>query len=462
MARLPEGLRAGGAELWAARGRREEAGCFEAFRQAAFAKPEWVLEAADFLVHCFEGREPVLAGWTGIGELMQELSSGGAMLTLTVVTEWVMGGERRRLLPFADAVLASRAHLTAEPTLDVMLALASTLAFLRPARARDLLAHVEACRRDGVAVDRAAHAEAVWRVACGQVVAAGEEEVRSFWDQRLSRGSEDGGWDQAEEQRALRDLAMWWREEEPAAARFRAVLPADWDARRDRWAGPRSGSEALGEERVAESRQVENEDVDSDVVDEEGPRHWVMAAGSWWQGFLVGGLTGVVIAALVFMVFEWNAARHRSQAVSEVEPGERPVSPQAAREVERLEEELRFLGNVESLREVSWDKASRMLMGETPDLPYDSRLYAELLVLLHWAPSRDPITRFHVAELLLRRAPTGDLVTLWEEVAEANEEMRPAIAHAAREALAMVTASWTDELRERLGRLAELSQEEPE
>ena len=118
---------------------------FLTFREAAFRDSATVAPSARFLTSLYDGDEALLAGWVQPAELVQELSAGQADLSLAVAGHWAVTKDWPRVIQITDALLTARMHLRSDNALSIMCALCTTLAFRRPHRANDLLAHVEEC-----------------------------------------------------------------------------------------------------------------------------------------------------------------------------------------------------------------------------------------------------------------------------------------------------------------------------
>ena len=462
---LPEAVLATGRALAAAVEREDESGMEMAlarFLEAGFGQLEQVPASAAFIARLFEGRESWVSRRLQTQELIQEMASGQAILTCVVASEWVMEREFVKLIRLADGMLAARLHLRAPDCLDLMLATACSLAVLKHARAVSLLHHVEACQKDGVAVDEGLLAEARHRVAVGAVVAAADQATREMWDQRLAKPGREWSWSSLQERKALRDLAEWLEPGHPAAADFERVVPPAWW---DLWLRQQLTSASPAQE------QAEGNAIDDTVEAKPETANWV---GARWTGdeaplvpswerwlrlgwFLAGGLVGVLVAVL----FSSRSAAPAPEAA--VSPPEVPkaiaiASPSSLTWLEeeraRLTEELANVGRLGAVKAASWVENAAFLTGRTPELPVQSQMYRKLLVLLHLDPPQDTETRGMVPRLLLRRGADEETLRLWERCVEARSLMTGQIAATAREALNEPALTWTEAQRQRLEKLA--------
>ncbi len=468
LAGLPESLCAAAEKLIEAVSAGDEA-THEAglmrFLEEGFSKLEQVPASAAFLARLYEGSESWLARRVQTQELIQELSSGQAMLTCVVAGEWVMERDFVKLTRLADGMLAARQHLRAPDCLDLMLATASSLALMKNTRAASLLHHVEDCQAAGAEVDGELLREARRRVVAGTVIAAADQATREMWDQRLEKPAREWSWSSPQERQALRDLAEWLEPGHPATADFaRLVPPAWWDL----WMRQ---EEAVTESTPAEPPPVAAAPAATNPPEKRGEvASWAGARlggaedgfqsiGSEWRSrlgwFLGGGVAGV-LAAMLF----GRGGELPEKPVTPMVPKAVPAGPRAAagwlnEERERLAGELEHVGRLGTVKAANWSENAAFLTGRTPQLPAQSQMYRNLLTLLHLDPPQDAETRARVPRLLLMRAADEETVRLWERCVEADSGMTPEIAAAAREALNQPSLPWTAQQRERLERLAE-------
>lgn len=477
IAGLPEGVKAPADALLLAAGSGDEAAHEEAFRrflEGVFIRPELVAEGAAFLARAYEGREEWLARHLGTPELVQEMATGQALLTCVAAGEWVARRDFTRLLRLAEGMLAARMHLRSADCLDLMLAMASTLAVMKQQKAAALVSHVEERRREGVTVDETLLAEARHRLTVADVVGAANQATREMWDQRLLQPGREWTWTSDQERQALRDLAEWLPRGHAACADFARIVPVSWWDLWEAWQ-PRQEAATPDEELRNEPAAVEaaawtgglltgesaEEPAEARLED---PVEELRLRLGW---FVAGGVIGA-LAAVLLQVFSSekpgeNGPREAESVGTEtVRAGETAlgsgVQGSAAltwcrEERERLAEELVHVGRLGAVRAAGWGENAAFLTGLTPDLPSQSQMYRKMLTLLHLDPPQDAETRAMVPRLLLRRGADEQLVSLWERCLEAGLGMRPEIAAAAREALDQPALNWTAEQRERLRRL---------
>ena len=460
---------------------------FRRFVDVGFSNPEWVAESAVFLTRAFADHEGWLARQLGIQELIQEMSCGQAALTCVIAGEWVMARDAVKLGRLAEGMLAARMQLRQPDCLDLMLGVALSLALVKPSRAQSLLAHVEECRRAGVAVDEELLDEVKRRLQMVEVIGAADQATRQMWDERLSQPHREWSWHKPSELKALRELAEWLVPEHPAAAAFAKVVPPAWwelwlsqkgtkaevaDVQQVLPLKPIVATKAGG---AIESALPVNDDIDQSsaaelagVEDESLQHHLESRLRLGW--FTAGGVLGALVAVILQMMESGfqndtliEGAKETSAKIEAASGGAEEGEPNYAdneagewcrRERARLVEELEPVTRLGAVASGKWADHSIFLTGQTPELPVASGMFRKVLTLLHLEPPRDPETRMNIPRLLLRRAQDEEVIVLWERCIEAETGLSAEIAAAAAESLDQPSMPWTEQQRQRLAKLA--------
>jgi|GEM_PF-5297955 len=436
------------------------------FIEGVFNHPLLVPKGAAFLTQAYEGREAWLSKHLGTPELVQEMATGQALLTCVAAGEWVARRDFTRLLRLAEGMLAARLHLRAPDCLDLMSAMASTLALIKQPKALALISHVEECRREGLGIDEGLLAEARHRLQLADVVGAANQSTRELWDQRLLNPSKDWTWSSEQERQMLLDLAEWLPPGHPASADFARIVPSVWwdllQARHQ--ALPSIELKAAPEPRLEEAAAWTGGMLEPEALEEikEGEVESETGLRVRLGWFVAGGLTGALAVVLLQVLTGGGAESKVPSAIpvtASVQTASAGVEGSAATlwcnaEKERLAGELVHVGRLGAVKAAGWRENAGFLTGLTPDLPSQSQMYRKMLVLLHLDPPQDPETRSMVPRLLLRRAADEELVSLWERCRDAGVALGPEIAAAAREALDQPSLSWTPDQRKRLIKLS--------
>lgn len=435
-------------------------GALRVFFAEVFNRPDVVAEGAAFLARAYEGREAWLAQRVGTPELVQEMATGQAMLTCLAAGEWVMRRDFTRLVRLSDGMLAARMHLRSEDCLDLMLAMASTLALVKQPRAVSLVNHVQDCQREGSVIDEGLLQEAKQRLQIADVIGAANQATREMWDLRFLSPAKSWDWSGPQERQALRDLGEWLTPEHAAGETFAKIVPVVWW---DLWWVRSQKVEAV--EREAEVASwtgglLTPEAVGDVSSGEEGNGLAEQRLRLGW--FVAGGVTGALAAVLLQVMAGGDGeAKVDEMNVVEVERSSGKPGGEAAAwceaERERLADELVHVGRLGAVKASGWAENAGFLSGLTADLPSQSQMYRKMLELLHLDPPQDAETRKMVPRLLLRRGADEELVGLWERCVERGSGMRLEIAAAAREALQQPALHWTTEQRTRLQKLCEVN-----
>ena len=460
---------------------------FADFCSTAYAKPEWVGAASTFLAEQFEGREEELADMARVPDLIIELASGHYALSFMAASVWAERCDIARMARMAEALMAKLAVKSmpaSAEVVDLMLALATSLAISRYARAEQL---VQVATPLAMAEHQQALAEARQWLAIGRLVRAGDQEVRDLWDQRLRRPRQRWTWDQPVEQAALAQLAEAMTSDSEGLAWFQPVVPACW------WdLALRRAAESAAR---PETRTVEEEPREKPPAIESTPAVTGRPVVIWHAvPFFVGGLVGAWAFALGVWLGPFDLVRPTqpepaAAAVpvaaakdNPVPAEERPVQgdttqrlPETAEppvakapaatpapadhpdRVWREEEKARLLAEhpelaswSESFRSGTWTEHRAVLEGADPALSKDNPEYARLLVWLHLAPAADPEVNARVPGLLAAYQPESFVLDLWQRLIYPGSPNAALIKQAARTEHHERPQSWSPSQRARL------------
>jgi hypothetical protein len=470
---LPEEMKGlADALLQAAEGSDEEQEeALRKFVEGVFNDPKIVSIGAAFLAEVYEGREGWLAKRIGTPELVQEMAAGQALLTCVAAGEWVARRDFTRLLRLGDGMLAARLHLRGPDCLDLMSAMASTLALIKQQKALALVSHVEDCQREGVVIDQGLLAEARHRLQLADVVGAANQTTREMWDQRLLNPNKEWTWDSPKERQALLELAEWLTPGHPASGDFAKVVPgAWWDLLQARVLSQSAEEAPLaplspasdGASAWTGGMLVPEPPGETGEATEDAKDVQLQVRLGW---FVAGGVFGALV---VVLLHAFSGGTPKSDVPSAIpvtaayleaagkgnSKGNAAAIQWCEEERVRLTEELVHVGRLGTVKAAAWTENVNFLTGRTPDLPSQSQMYRKMLVLLHLDPPQDKETRTMVPRLLLRRSADEELVALWERCLEAGVPLQEEIAAGAKEALEQPSLSWTAEQRQRLEKLS--------
>jgi hypothetical protein len=462
---------------------------FADFCSVAYAKPEWVGAASAFLAEQFEGREEELADMARVPDLIIELASGHYALSFMAASVWAERCDIARLARMAEALMAKLAVKSmpaSAEVVDLMLALATSLAISRYARAEQL---VQVATPLAMAEHQQALAEARLWLAIGRLVRSGDQEVRDLWDQRLRRPRHRWTWELPVEQAALAQLADVMTPTAEGLAWFQPVVPACWWDLALRRATERAA--------VSETRVVEEEPREKPPTAEPTPVVSGRPVVVWHTvPFFVGGLVGAWAFALGVWLGPFDLVRptENEPAAAEVPvaavkespaPAEdRPVqgdttqrlpatvespvatspapasSPTPADHPDRVwreEEKARLLAEhpelaswAESFRSGTWTEHRALLEGADTALPKDDPEYVRLLVWLHLAPAADAEVNARVPGLLATYQPESFVLDLWQRLIYPGSPNAAQIKQAARFEHHDRPQSWSPSQRARL------------
>lgn len=465
-AELPEELRPSGLALVRALSVKVAvAEHFDAFCGQAFSKPEWAAAASPVVAELFEDDEDILAELARIPDLIIEMSTGQVAITCMVASRWAARGETHRLSRLADALVAS--HACKSPcAVEVMLALAATLAVTRLSRAEQLF-------QAALPLVKEEHGEAVadakmW-LAVGRVVCSASQEERDFWDVRLRRPKAPWEWESEQERRALAGLADQIRPGMAGGERYQAVVPACWwelamtAAARQEAAVPAAKGEGGFQPRAQDlgSHAPAQESVpraSQDVVPIPGKtgsrgRGRALFVIGWACGALAMALTTLLLPQQIVGRLVSGSGKPRTGAMGELTvPSKTPAEMEAWRlqNLKRMEEDMaEFAKQQTTAKRGTWRECEKLLLGHTEQLPHDSSEYVKLLVWLHLDPPLDAEVRRQVANLLLGRIQRG-AITLWEELSYPGSANADVIRDAALAALNDTSYTWSDTDKARL------------
>lgn len=461
---------------------------FADFCSAAYAKPEWVGAASTFLAEQFEGREEELADMARVPDLIIELASGHYALSFMAASVWAERCDIARMARMAEALMAKLAVKSmpaSAEVIDLMLALATSLAISRYARAEQL---VQVATPLATAEHHQALAEARQWLAVGRLVRSGDQEVRDLWDQRLRRPRHRWTWEQPVEQAALAQLAEVMTPDAEGLAWFQPVVPACWWDLALRRASERAAR--------PETRTVEEEPREKPATAEPSqviPRTpvviwhavpffvgglvgaWAFALGVWLGPFDLVRPTKDEPAAAVPVVAEKDApapaedrpvqgdttqrlpATPAPAVVTAPPPAATPAPANHPDRVWREEEKARLLAEhpelaswSESFRSGTWAEHRALLEGADPALPKDDPEYARLLVWLHLAPAADAEVNARVPGLLAAYQPESFVLDLWQRLIYPGSPNAALIKQAARTEHHERPQSWSPSQRARL------------
>ena len=186
-----------------------------------------------------EGRTALVVLGVKIPQMIDELESGGAVVTHAVLGFWEGTRDTERLITMAEAVMADTARLGNQDSAIVALRLGLEIGFLRPALATALITfafpHVDRQARDQLIP------QVEQQATLGNLMSGLRREQTAFWHERLRNPRHSWDWKDKASQDALDYLA---REAAPRWSGFgiiRQVAPPDWFARLEKEMGKRQG-----------------------------------------------------------------------------------------------------------------------------------------------------------------------------------------------------------------------------
>lgn len=424
--RLPAEIRACQEQLRAA---RQNGGnvrkVFDDLCALAFSKPEWAGPASDFIADEFEGDAETLASMARVPDMIIELSEGHAAMTFMVASHWATKGETEHLSRLAEAMVAAHSRIVGVEAVELMLAVCTSIAVVKHAKAEQLLAATRQALKDE---HHESLRDAEMWLAIGRIVRTATVEERRLWDERLRRPRVEWTWRKPLERRALEHLVDHLGVGVEGSQAYRAVVPpAWWDLlmrrSRERMESPELVPMAPPMERTEVATETPRTSIRAVEV-----RHRVLAP------FIAGAILGV----LGGLFGSWMGAGTLKEptAVAGVS-GDMEAIP-SWRE-SRIREYERELGDLalewEKVQQGTWEDNSELLMGFTSQLPADGSRYRKFLEWLMLDPPRDSQTREMVTHLLIHRFPDDHLLDLWEGIVLDEAPHSGELKEAARDAL---------------------------
>ncbi len=486
---------------------------FDAFCVQAFSKPDWAVPASAFIGELFEDNEDRLAELVRVPDLVIELGCGQAAVACTVASKWATRGETHRLSRLAESIIAAQGTMKNPAAVEVMLALAATLAITRPSRAEQLFnaAHPLASEEHAESL-----ADAKRWLNGGRVLASAPQEIRDLWDTRLRRPRMPWKWESAEERKALTALtehlspecelvplvkkivpACWWDLFEQKAAEDIA-LRAELDAAREQQP---AGSSSVNAASPFEDSPQAARKPDRNWDDDDDMPLGVHPKASGMARFVLGWGVGVFLMGLSFFMAP-DAMYHAikdfrsslmggestppaSPAASPTaktatsEPAKSPASPQASAEQKstavppappvpelsgkawRETQAQKFARHntaiahlFEQVKRGKWNDNQMILSGHNPELPFADEKYLQLLVWLHLDPPPDAETCQHLPLLLLERADSS-VLAVWEGISYPGSPNAEDIRRTARQVYPDKLNIWSRDDAERLRLIAQ-------
>ena len=454
---LPEELRASAKGLLRAMvGKVAVPGHFDAFCCQAFSKPEWAAAGSLLIAEMFEQDEDQLAELARIPDLVIEMGSGEVNVTCMVASRWAARGETHRLSRLADAIVASHASRNA-CAVDVMLALAATLAVTRFSRAEQLYNAAQPLAGEE---HREALADAKRWLAAGRVVCSAVQDERDFWDVRLRKPKTAWTWRSKAELDALDHLSECMTTDMEGADLYKAVLPENWwnlavkfAQQQEKLLNVTQKLATVKTENGASPKPSPELVPAAGRVPREIPLH--PQAGPlarfilpWFCGCLAMLITVLVPVLVLPREFVLGILDTLKPAVALSTPAE--MEAWRKQELQKKAAEMKPFEAQHALAKTGgWQENEKVLSGKSQELPFDSPQYLNMLVCLHLDPPKDEEVRLRVCKLLLERVK-GNAITLWEMLTYPGSANAAEIKIAARNGLADAAYQWNDDEKKRL------------
>ena len=453
-AEVPEELRASAKGLLRAVSTKVAVpGHYDAFCCQAFSKPEWAAASSVLIAEMFEQDEDQLAELARIPDLVIEMGSGQVNVTCMVASRWAARGETHRLSRLADAIVASHASKNA-CAVDVMLALAATLAVTRFSRAEQLYSAALPLASEE---HQEVLADAKRWLAAGRVVCSAAQEERDFWDVRLRKPKAAWTWRSKAEREALDHLADFLTKDLDGAELYKAVLPECWwelalkylQQQEKLVLALQKQEAAKLESGVSQKAQPEPYPAAGRMPREALPRPHAGPLARfllpWFCGCLAMMLTVVVLPReFVVRVLDTLKPKEVLSTSAEMEAWRKDALLKKAAEMAQYapQQSLAKTGD--------WQENERVITGQSKELPFESPQYLQLLVWLHLDPPQNEEVRMQVCTQLLKRVK-ADAISLWELLVYPGSRNATEIKKAASEALSDPSFQWSEEEKKRLG-----------
>lgn len=442
---------------------------FDALCGQAFSKPEWAAAASPLIAEIFEQEEDLLAELARIPDLIIEMSCGQVAMTCMVASRWAARVETHRLTRLAESMIASHTCKNAA-SVDIMLALAATLAVTRHSRAEQLY-------NAALPLSGPEHQEAIadarqW-LAAGRVVCSISQDERDFWDTRLRKPKQAWTWQSKEERHALETLAEHLEVNAEAEGLFKAVVPPCWwdlsrkcarqqelltEATREMEqvrAQLASGQAATFGEPGRPQDEMSSRPQES-TLREFDPRPRASLRARFVLGWVCGAIAMAVTVVLIMPSEAVQRVFGMTKAPGAAHAAHTPAQQEAWRKenLARLSAEMADFAKLHAAaRTGTWSDNERVLSGQGEEVPLGSPDHIKLLVWLHLDPPADPEVRARVARLLLGQVKAG-AISLWEELIYPGSPNAEEIRNAARAALADSSMQWNDDEKRRLTAIA--------
>lgn len=496
---LPDALQAPGKALVKAlKEDAQVAQAFATFCSAAYVKPDWAGAASEFLAELFSEHEDLLAELARIPDLIIELASGHITLTCMVAARWAARGETHRLARLAEALITTQSKMCGtSAVIEIMLALATSLAITRYSRAEQLL---NAAEPQATEDQQEALMEARLWLAAGRIVRGCSQEVRDLWDQRLRRSRQAWSWESQDEREALLQLADHMQEGLEGFSLFEAVVPTAWlDV-----ATLRAKEQAEPDPAPPQPVPIPQLRLPASFPQEHERDHvqpWI--ALPFIAGSLMGALS--VTGALWLTQPKWlmkphglvsspaaitknvtdstrpdapkgpgNASNSEAKlnlipptneeldkgppAPTEATASTSNMHPNAQWRAERLsslsKEEIGLAPLVEAVKRGTWADNESLLKGDSSDAPRMLPSYQKLLLWLHLDPPTDPDVRSKIPGLLVGLRADQPVLDLWKKLVYEGSPNAGDIRNAAKQQVHGNADAWTEAQRNELMEIA--------
>ncbi|MBL9129940.1 MAG: hypothetical protein JNG86_02000 [Verrucomicrobiaceae bacterium] len=466
---------------------------FDAFCVQAFSKPDWAVPASAVIGELFEDNEERLAELARVPDLVIELGCGQAAVACTVASIWAARGEIHRLARLAESIVAAHGTMKNSAAVEVMLALAATLAVSRPARAEQLfnaaLPSATAEHEDAVADARA------W-LATGKVVCSAPQEIRDLWDTRLRRPRTIWKWDSAEERKALELLAeqvspgspgmdpyqrivpaCWWdlaltksqQPEPPARPVEHGAEPAKHEHEPDHAASNGVGTAASHSEVWSQNRTTSGWDDSMPLGVNPRASGTARVVLGWAAGVFMMAFTALLAPEGVYRLANDVRALFSGESAAAAAPAKvmAPVKPPMTQAQIDEENQRWRTSQAQAMavkhqalspffyqaRDGAWKQQQMLLEGHSGDLPFANEGYMHLLIWLHMDPPKDEEIQARLPRLLLERVDSGALA-LWERLIYPGSPNGEHIRRVAGDVIDEKRRTWSAEDIERLREIA--------